>query len=178
MFLNPKIQKSFFCATVPVLNSSNGFWNPVHHHACMVRSCALLGGMVYSCFISKQKGAHNYIIAYFMHAPTLIATFLFLSIQSEGWLSPTILILPGLSSDGDLTACLIFFLAAPGFWNTWLVALNGEVTIVSWFFLKTFKDTEMLRKSTKHIANPMKFGSHFITIRGPTSTWLRICDWC
>ena len=128
--------------------------------------------------LANKKGAHNYIIAYFMHAPTLIATFLFLSIQSEGWLSPTILILPGLSSDGDLTACLIFFLAAPGFWNTWLVALNGEVTIVSWFFLKTFKDTEMLRKSTKHIANPMKFGSHFITIRGPTSTWLRICDWC
>ena len=27
MFLNLKIQKSFFCATVPVLNSSTGFWN-------------------------------------------------------------------------------------------------------------------------------------------------------
>ena len=151
----------------------------------------LLGGMVYSCFISKQKGAHNY--SCIRHAcpnfdcnVSLSELYILLwplhdylsSIQSEGWLSPTILILPGLSSDGDLTACLIFFLAAPGFWNTWLVALNGEVTIVSWFFLKTFKDTEMLRKSTKHIANPMKFGSHFITIRGPTSTWLRICDWC
>jgi len=40
MFLNPKIQNSFFCATVPVLNSSTGFWNPASgrhtNHHCTV----------------------------------------------------------------------------------------------------------------------------------------------